>query len=294
MALSPNRRYAAATLDGLTLRVWNLDNPQEAVDMQPGERMVFTGMAFSPDDRTLAAGNSQDELLVFDAHSGKLLRRWASHPGRKQVDWTFAFSPDGEKLATSRSINSIDLYDYSSGAWLGEINPPFLFDSASWRWLEFSPSADAILAAGDFGTGITVWNTNTFQLEQEILASNASFLQDVEWDAGQDTVQVIHQGGQGSLLEQYQAVPEARLISQAELPGEYQAKTGQGLWVTASFSSPLVNLYSIREGASLAELTLPGDAFSTDFEVDQVAFNGQDLLVLFNGKLAVFRPAKNK
>jgi RNA polymerase sigma factor (sigma-70 family) len=70
-------------------------------------------LAFSPDSKLLAGGSRNgDALVLWDAATGKELRRFEGHQGWV---WGVAFSPDGKTLASSSDDGSVRLWEVATG-----------------------------------------------------------------------------------------------------------------------------------------------------------------------------------
>jgi WD40 repeat protein len=110
-----------ATIDGRTLKVWDLRDGREirtlrSPDLSRPNRqnawsvLVTPGVALSPDGRRLAA--SGDHVKVWDVTTGQELHSLRGHTG-----WirTLAFSPDGRRLASGSLDGSVKLWDLATG-----------------------------------------------------------------------------------------------------------------------------------------------------------------------------------
>ena len=113
----------------------------------------INGVVFSPDGRTLAAGDGSGQIGLWDTAAG---RRTASLAEGGPV-YSVAFSPDRRTLAASDDNGHIGLWDTATGrrtATLAEGSP---VDSVA-----FSPDGHT-LAAGDDTGHIALWDTATGQ-----------------------------------------------------------------------------------------------------------------------------------
>lgn len=88
----------------------------------PATATRASSAAFSPDGKSVAVvGSDQKQALLFDAGSGKLLRRLLGHEQRIRG---IAFSPSGRLLATCGEDNSIRIWNVASGERIRTISPP--------------------------------------------------------------------------------------------------------------------------------------------------------------------------
>ena len=66
-----------------------------------------SGVAFSSDGNTIASGNADGTITLWDATTGREARTIGSH---RAAVFGIAFSPDGHQLATG-SLNEVKLWD---------------------------------------------------------------------------------------------------------------------------------------------------------------------------------------
>jgi hypothetical protein len=129
---------------------------------------VTTGVAFSPNGESLAAGSTTGELRVWSVADGRELLAWSV--GSMSSVWSIAYSPDGRRFLTCGELRLM-LWDSQTGK-LVQTYPP----SSSSDWLErgpfgrryemfgdrvevvaFSPDGRRLLAGGNEGM-VGVWD----------------------------------------------------------------------------------------------------------------------------------------
>ncbi len=129
-----------ALLDPATRRTVQ-ELPQEA---------VLRVVAFSPDDRLLAAGAEDGSVEVWSLAAGRLERTMAGHSGRVR---SLAFTPDGRRLLTA-DRSSVALWDVASGE---QATVPNLTGAAP---AALSPDGKLVAAAQPDGT-VGVWELSS-------------------------------------------------------------------------------------------------------------------------------------
>ncbi|HKI30770.1 MAG TPA: WD40 repeat domain-containing protein [Gemmataceae bacterium] len=148
-----------AAADVGVLRRWSLSTGEE-IPLPEGIDSPYASLAVSPDGRTLAVG-SVDNVALWEATSGKLLRRLARPPllgGKADSDEVegliasdISFSPDGRQMVAGWANGTVSLWDASTG-------------KAQWRGrghegmccVGFSSDGSAILSGG-YGDGRVIW-----------------------------------------------------------------------------------------------------------------------------------------
>lgn len=91
-----------------TVHLWDVESGQKIhlLVAQPVNSQRLTCLAWSPDDRWIAA-SGKDSFLIWDAEKGKLHRYQWSHDG---TVYSIAFSPDGSRIVTGGSNGVVNLW----------------------------------------------------------------------------------------------------------------------------------------------------------------------------------------
>jgi RNA polymerase sigma factor (sigma-70 family) len=147
--------YAVVSPDGQTvatgnyqegkIRLWDVATGKEQGHMAFGAMVFISGLAFSPDGKTLASTSYEGTVRIWDVATCKELRRMA---GTQKAASCAVFSPDGKLLATSSADASGDhtirIWDAATGRELHhmELHPSSAFD------LAFSPDGKVLVSVG--------------------------------------------------------------------------------------------------------------------------------------------------
>jgi WD40 repeat protein/DNA-binding SARP family transcriptional activator len=90
-----------------------------------GERM--STILLSPDQRTLAAGNADNKVFLFDTRTRRLIRTLEPTPIQSWIT-EMAFTPNGRRLAIGHDVetygNKVAILDVRSGRVVQRIDPP--------------------------------------------------------------------------------------------------------------------------------------------------------------------------
>ena len=90
------------------ITLWDVNNGRQLHEADT-EPFVY-GLAFSTNGSTLASGEGDGTIKLYDVASGNLLRTLEGHKG---TVYSVAFSPDGRTLASGSADKTIRLWDIS-------------------------------------------------------------------------------------------------------------------------------------------------------------------------------------
>jgi RNA polymerase sigma factor (sigma-70 family) len=120
------------------IRVWELASGEEVLSLY-GHTAISSGMAFSPDGRTLASISGWDNpedagLRIWDVASGKPLKRFTNGP---DIGVRIAYLPDGRSIVTAGKDGLAVVWDVSD---LADRRPPELPDPNALEalWLDLA------------------------------------------------------------------------------------------------------------------------------------------------------------
>jgi WD40 repeat protein len=149
---SPTGKYLAEASGG-SLRVWKTEFSKPMLEIG---RDASLGVAFSPDERTLAVGSGGGTILLYDLNTGSQTAVLRS--GDTCTD-ALTFSPDGRLLAAGDRNNVLHIWEVRSA------NSVTSFVAhASWLTaLSFSPDG-ATLATASKDRTVKLWQTQGWQL----------------------------------------------------------------------------------------------------------------------------------
>jgi RNA polymerase sigma factor (sigma-70 family) len=121
LTFSPNGKLlAAAGTDGL--RIWEFPSGKERFHLVPdGGLRAVNAVEFSPDGKLMAVGGADFSVRLWDAASGKELRKLGQHNNRVV---TLDFAPDGKTLAAGSAYGSVRLWETATGKALAEFKEP--------------------------------------------------------------------------------------------------------------------------------------------------------------------------
>jgi WD40 repeat protein len=170
---------------GTTLKLWDVTTGQAQATLSANGAGSFTSLIFAPDGSRLAAG-TQEEIIVWDLATSKLLRKWPS-----RNNYRLAFSRDGSTLASS-GAGTIRLWDAASGrpfhSWPGHEG-----EVAS---VAFSPNGKYLVSISWSEKTLRLWETTTGKLLR-VLSGHESYARTAAFSP--DGNFILSGGGDGTL-----------------------------------------------------------------------------------------------
>ena len=142
VAFSPDGAYLAVTAENelpeYRFKIWDMRTLRETATM--AHQNHLTGLAFSPDGKTLASSSLDGTARLWDVPSGREVLVLRGHKDFvRYVDW----SPDGRTLLTCGDDRALRLWHVSTGRAL--ISLGTAFDEPS-DFAVFSPCGDSIVS----------------------------------------------------------------------------------------------------------------------------------------------------
>lgn len=128
-----------------------MQHNSQLVTFLRGSDAPITSLAWSPDERTVAAGTSSGSIALWDAASFVLRRKVQTGTGAVTA---VSFSPDGATVASGSGNGEIGLWDLDTGRLRTKLGGGHL---ETVRGLAFD-RAGALLASGDDGGTVQVWD----------------------------------------------------------------------------------------------------------------------------------------
>jgi WD40 repeat protein len=148
-------QLAAGSADG-TAVIWDVATAAERHQLK-GHRGVVTGIAYSPDARSLATVGADGTLLFWDTVSGQESR---TMPGNGTPLTCVAYSTDGHLVAASGADQAVRLWDAATGR---EVHT-LLGHAATVTCVVFSPDGKR-LGSADLDQVVRVWDVGTGKQE---------------------------------------------------------------------------------------------------------------------------------
>jgi WD40 repeat protein len=141
-------------------------------------RGVFS-VAFSPDGKLLATGDSDGEVRLWQVKDGKQLFTLKGHTSWV---WSVVWSPDGQTLASGSEDQTVRLWDVATGQCLK------VFHGHTYRVFSVAWSPDGqTLATGSEDQTVRLWDVSTSQC-LKVLCGHASGIWSVAWSPDGQTL----------------------------------------------------------------------------------------------------------
>jgi WD40 repeat protein/tRNA A-37 threonylcarbamoyl transferase component Bud32 len=106
----PEGRRLASCSEDMTVQIWELFTHRQVRTIRCAQQCA--GIAFSPDGQWLAMAGWEPVLTIYDAGTGRELRRLKGHG---ESNWAVAFSPDGARLASASNDGTIKVWNAATG-----------------------------------------------------------------------------------------------------------------------------------------------------------------------------------
>ena len=127
------------------------------------------GVAYSPDGRWIASMGAQQEVKLWDANSGELVRTFL---GADEFSSSVAFSPDGNTLAAA-FVTQVILWDTTSGEKIATLSGESVGTTIGYNLgvgqLSFSPDGKYLATANMDGKP-TIWDLDTYRKVMSLVA----------------------------------------------------------------------------------------------------------------------------
>ena len=198
--LSPDGCTLAASVPNSRepVSLWDTDTGKERCRLQGEEAYTRDGLAFSPDSRTLTTDLVKDpgdevQISVWDAGTGKLLRRFSISPHAMGGTGYLQWAADSRTLLTSGQESHVRLWDSVTGKSLFE----HLAHDSTVISLSFVPDGQTLVSGSWDGT-VRVWDVATGRHLRE-LTGHQPISQVAVLPQGRN---ILSTGGDGRLLVQ--------------------------------------------------------------------------------------------
>jgi WD40 repeat protein/transcriptional regulator with XRE-family HTH domain len=180
--------YRLQPSQDLASRLLNTENTPLPTPLVAGTGFV-TSVAFSPDGHTLASGDSDGTIQLWDlaqpAHPRPLGQPLTSAPGAGQVGGpdsvnSVVFSPDGRTLASGDDDGAIQLWDVTDPAHPQPLGSSLTGADTAVDSVVFSPDGHTLASGDDDGGAIQLWDVtdpaHLQPLSSSLTGTNTAFV----------------------------------------------------------------------------------------------------------------------
>ena len=176
LVVSRDGKYlAAGTREGQII-IYEVDNSESSFILHEDAGNSVLALDFGEDDRILASGDMQGNVIVWDFMSKSMLNNLRGHRARITQ---LRFSPDGSLLATSSNDGSVRMWetaDLNTQPIVLSANQGFVFAVA------FSPDGEHILTGSTDEDRLVMSPTNTETMVTDICNSIDRNFSEEEWN----------------------------------------------------------------------------------------------------------------
>ncbi len=156
-------RALTASPWGRNVTLWNVATGAQIQRFEaaaPDQAEGFVRVAFGPDETTIIASTAiTGDLVLWDAKSATVLRRFAGHKG---VTWGMEVSPDGRYVVSGDFYGQIVLWDLETGQELKRFSVPALVWSVT-----FGPDGTTVFSSSYDGM-LREWQIADWPLDQMV------------------------------------------------------------------------------------------------------------------------------
>jgi WD40 repeat protein len=139
--------FLAGGMEDGSVRLWNVEHPEETVDLAAGGNPPVWSLAAS--GSLLAAGDDRGDIRIWDVSSGRIVRTFS---GYMSSVFGLAISPDGGILCAGGIQGAIRFWSLRSGTLIRVVSV-----HNGWvNGLVFSPDGGWLLSVGSDGAG-KIW-----------------------------------------------------------------------------------------------------------------------------------------
>jgi RNA polymerase sigma factor (sigma-70 family) len=132
------------------VRIWDVADGREMGPLEGPKVLMVKSVAFSPDNRLLAAGDWSGAIFCWDVATGKPVRRLAGHSSSVNE---VAFAPDGRSLASTSYDGTVRLWETATGTERRRLEG----HRGAPHGLSFAPDGKT-LASGATDTTVLIWD----------------------------------------------------------------------------------------------------------------------------------------
>ncbi|TFI54554.1 NACHT domain-containing protein [Mastigocladus laminosus UU774] len=125
-------------------------------------------VAFSPDGKLLAMGDTDNQVHIYQVADGK---QQLVCTGHTDWVWSVSFSPDGKVLASGGKDQTIKLWDVNTGDCLATLQG----HSSGISSVAFAPKGNTIASASEDQT-VKLWDAHTGKCLKSLLGNNSRVL----------------------------------------------------------------------------------------------------------------------